>query len=133
MSSTDLQSGWNERSPTSPQYQTNYASRPSPGGSSIMDASSPPLHDIQVSPASLHAPPTPVVQRRLSYVFFFFFIYIYYATLPHPAPIPAPLSVYFQLATLEKFLFIFFLNKNKKRKSMNLVTIHFGESLGFHH
>lgn len=47
VSSTDLQSGWNERSPTSPQYQTNYASRPSPGGSSIMDASSPPLHDIQ--------------------------------------------------------------------------------------
>ncbi|XP_037795527.1 transcriptional regulator ovo-like [Penaeus monodon] len=47
VSSTDLQSGWSERSPTSPQYQTNYASRPSPGGSSLMDASSPPLHDIQ--------------------------------------------------------------------------------------
>lgn len=92
MSSTDLQSGWNERSPTSPQYQTNYASRPSPGGSSIMDASSPPLHDIQVSPASLHAPPTPVVQRRLSYVFFFI-----YTTLPSPTPPPY----------LHRFLFIF--------------------------
>ncbi|XP_053627025.1 uncharacterized protein [Cherax quadricarinatus] len=48
VSSTDLQSGWCERSPMSPQYmQTSYPSRPSPGGSSIMDASSPPLHDLQ--------------------------------------------------------------------------------------
>ncbi|XP_045600664.2 uncharacterized protein [Procambarus clarkii] len=48
VSSTDLQTGWCERSPMSPQYmQTSYPSRPSPGGSSIMDASSPPLHDLQ--------------------------------------------------------------------------------------
>lgn len=48
VSSTDLQSGWCERSPMSPQYmQTSYPSRPSPGGNSMVDASSPPLHDLQ--------------------------------------------------------------------------------------
>ncbi|KAK8393439.1 hypothetical protein O3P69_013431 [Scylla paramamosain] len=48
VSSTDLQSGWSDRSPMSPQYmQTSYPSRPSPGSTSLLDASSPPLHDLQ--------------------------------------------------------------------------------------
>ncbi|KAK4308246.1 hypothetical protein Pmani_020052 [Petrolisthes manimaculis] len=49
VSSTELQGGWCDRSPMSPpQYlQTSYPSRPSPGSTSLMDASSPPLHDLQ--------------------------------------------------------------------------------------
>ncbi|KAK7065785.1 Zinc finger, C2H2 type, partial [Halocaridina rubra] len=48
VSSTDLQNSWCEKSPISPKYmQTSYPSRPSPGGTSLVDASSPPLHDIQ--------------------------------------------------------------------------------------